>query len=108
MYASVVFLATWVLVMNPEGITNANTYLPFGAPCVVAATQAVELVHRLGEQTLYRSTHRSPAGGTECPYGTYFVTTAQDFHTPQLPPRLPPAALDHLHAHMADLLRPRP
>ena len=107
MHASAVFLATWVLVMNPEGITNFNTYFHFGATCVVAATQAVEVVHSLREQTLYRSTHRSPAGGTECPHGTYFVTTAQDLHTPQLPPRLTPAALAQLHAHMADLLRPR-
>ena len=107
MHASAVFLGLWVLVMNPEGITNFNTYFPFGAPCVLGATQAVEVVHSLGEQTLYRSTHRSPAGGTECPHGTYFVTTAQDLHTHQLPPRLTPEALAHRRAHMEDLLRPR-
>ena len=107
MHAYAVFLGTWVMVMNPEGIMNYNTYFRFGATCVLGAIQAVEVVHSLGEQTLYRSTHRSPAGGTECPHGTYFVTTAQDLHTPQLPPRLTKEALDQLHAHMEGLLRPR-
>jgi hypothetical protein len=86
MHSLIAFMALgWVIVMNPDGVENANSFFAFGDTCIVTTTEAAVAVRQIDAQTLYvvnaSNTPRemASAGGTVCGNGTLFLMDAARF-----------------------------
>ena len=63
----------WVVVMNPDGISNANHCFEFGDSCSLKNPLMGETVGQHGQYRLYTYTNDERVGGTSCPQGTLFL-----------------------------------
>ena len=69
-------LSIWVTIMNPEGVSNSNTFKPFWDTCVVTSLRQTFPVAPYDEtHMLYRVIEDERVGGSRCGAGTLFLMT---------------------------------